>query len=70
MAVAEKGPHAGEECATIVAKAFVRELKRGRWPHMQELINREEGKVPDRHANADGSNIELRPLRLDGDREL
>jgi len=37
--------------------AFVQQLKNGSFVHTKEYIDREEGKVPTRVANADGSNL-------------
>jgi hypothetical protein len=70
MALETEGEGKGKERADLIALQFVKDAMNGRWQQVQELINREEGKIPDRLANADGTNIELRPLRLDGDREL
>ena len=55
----KQGEHKGKEFLDLVAIAFVKEVVKGKWPQMKELLDREEGKVPDRFANADGSNIEL-----------
>jgi hypothetical protein len=41
-----------------VARAFLAQMKKGSFPHLKEVIDREEGKVPDRVANADGSNVD------------
>jgi hypothetical protein len=51
-----------------VAVAYVGAMKCGSFQHLKEVIDREEGKVPDRVANADGSNLEqydLSRLSLD-----
>jgi hypothetical protein len=42
-----------------VAEAYITAMKGGSFAHLKEYIEREEGKVPDRIANADGSNITL-----------
>lgn len=41
-----------------VAAKYVEAMKKGSFPHLKEYIDREEGKVPDRIANADGSNLD------------
>jgi hypothetical protein len=38
--------------------------------YFKEILERIDGPVPVRIANADGSNINLLPVRLDGDRDL
>lgn len=43
----------------IVADAFIREMERGSFPHVKEFIEREEGKVPNRVADAHGENLKL-----------
>lgn len=52
-----QGQYAGEEYANLVAKSFVKQLLKGKWPQTKELIDREEGKVPERLADANGNNI-------------
>jgi hypothetical protein len=59
----------GTRAEALIALAE-RRARKGDFRFFKEIIDRNDGKVPDRLANADGSNIELRPLRLDGDREL
>jgi hypothetical protein len=68
--IREKLKGADQKRLEEVAESFINAMKTGSFQHFKEYIEREEGKVPDRIANADGSNIELAPLRLDGDREL
>jgi hypothetical protein len=59
----------GSRADALIAIAE-RRARRGDFRFFKEIIDRNDGKVPDRLANADGSNIELRPIKLDGDREL
>jgi hypothetical protein len=59
----------GTRADALIALAE-RRARKGDFRFFKEIIDRNDGKVPDRLANADGSNIELRPIRLDGDREL
>lgn len=49
------------ECTRFdkVAEAFVRAMEAGSYVHMKEYIDREEGKVPTRIADADGSNLKM-----------
>lgn len=42
-----------------VADAFVDQMEKGSYIHTKEFIDREEGKVPNRHADADGKPIKL-----------
>lgn len=39
------------------ADAYVKQMEKGSFIHLKEYIDREEGKVPNRLANADGKNI-------------
>jgi hypothetical protein len=39
------------------AEAYVRQMESGSFIHLKEVIDRQEGKVPNRVANADGSNM-------------
>ncbi len=41
----------------VVAQAYINAMGKGSFQHLKEYIDREEGKVPDRVANADGSNL-------------
>jgi hypothetical protein len=41
------------------AEAFVRAMEAGSFIHMKEFIDRQEGKVPQRIADADGNKIKL-----------
>lgn len=41
------------------ADAFVQKMEEGSFIHLKEYIDREEGKVPTRHADADGKNLKL-----------
>lgn len=41
------------------AEAYVRQLEAGSFIHFKELIDREEGKVPNRIAGADGDNVKV-----------
>jgi predicted ATPase len=59
-AVRELMAKADEKELEAAAKAFVGAIKRGSFQHAREYIEREEGKVPDRHAGADGSDIVIR----------
>ena len=43
----KEGPHAGREYLDLAADAFVKGLLSGNWNQMKELLDREEGKVPD-----------------------
>jgi hypothetical protein len=45
------------EALEKIANGYIDAMKRGSFPHLKEFIDREEGKVPDRVANADGSNL-------------
>lgn len=47
----------GEEALEAIAEGYIDAMKRGSFPHLKEFIDREEGKIPDRLANADGSNL-------------
>ena len=42
-----------------VAEGFVKAMEGGSFVHAKEIIDREEGKVPNRIAGADGENIKL-----------
>jgi hypothetical protein len=55
-----KGKNAGKQYADLVAKRFLKELLLGRWPQMQEMINREEGKVADQNLTAGEMTITVR----------
>jgi hypothetical protein len=57
--IQQEGEHKGKELADLVAKSFVRDLLKGKWPQTKELLDREEGKVPDRIANADGGELKI-----------
>jgi len=46
------------------AKAFIAQMKRGSFKHINEIIIREEGKVPDRIAGADGGNVVIEIVRV------
>lgn len=50
-----------------VAKKYIAMMKKGSFAHLKEYIEREEGKVPDRVANADGSNIDFDLSKLNTD---
>ena len=51
-----------------VANAFVKSMEDGSFVHLKEFIDRDEGKIPNRHANADGSNIKAYiAMPVDGD---
>ena len=41
----------------VVAHAYIRAMEGGSFPHFKEIFEREEGKVPNKIANADGTNI-------------
>jgi hypothetical protein len=43
----------------IIARAFIRAMETGSFNHLKEYIDREEGKIPQRIAGADGKNIKL-----------
>lgn len=55
--ITEDGPLQGKRRADAVAKAFVDEAMAGKWPQLKELIDREQGKVPERVADANGEPI-------------
>jgi hypothetical protein len=42
-----------------IAKTYIDAMNKGSFQHLKEYIDRESGKVPDRVANADGSNLPL-----------
>lgn len=42
-----------------VANAFIRSMETGSFVHLKEFIDREEGKVPNRVADAEGKNLKL-----------
>lgn len=42
-----------------VANSFVEKMEEGSFIHTKEYIDREEGKVPTRHADADGKTLKL-----------
>lgn len=42
-----------------VAVSFVEKMEEGSFIHTKEYIDREEGKIPTRHADADGKNLKL-----------
>jgi hypothetical protein len=51
----------GADGATVtladIARTYIEAMNKGSFQHLKEYIDRESGKVPDRVANADGSNI-------------
>lgn len=51
-----------------VAKAYVDGMKSGSFQHLKEIIDREDGKVPDRIANSDGTNITITVTRIASDK--
>jgi hypothetical protein len=48
LALETEGEGKGKQLADLIAKQFVKDAAAGRWPQLQELINREEGKTPDK----------------------
>jgi len=51
------------------AEAFIRAMESGSYIHNKEILDREEGRIPNRLANADGSNLKMysNEMPLDGD---
>lgn len=42
-----------------IAKTYILSMQAGSFQHLKEYIDREQGKVPDRVANADGTNLAI-----------
>ncbi len=58
----------GTKADALISMA-IRAAENGDFKFFKEIIDRRDGKVPDRIANADGTNVVLLPIKLDGDKE-
>lgn len=50
-----------------IAAKYITAMNKGSFQHLKEYIDREQGKVPDRVANADGSNVRFDLTKLNSD---
>lgn len=50
-----------------IAGKYIAAMNKGSFQHLKEYIDREQGKVPDRVANADGSNVRFDLKQLNSD---
>lgn len=50
-----------------IAHTYIAAMAQGSFQHLKEYIDREQGKVPDRVANADGSNLAIDVKQLSTD---
>lgn len=50
-----------------IAARYIASMHKGSFQHLKEYIDREQGKVPDRVANADGSNLAIDVSKLTTD---
>lgn len=57
----------GKQVADLVAEALIKGARRGDIRHLQELLNRVEGKVPDKHmvTGADGGVLKIKVVYSD-----
>lgn len=63
--VVEEG---GKTMLEVCASAYIRQMKKGSFVHHKEIMDRQDGKIPTRVANADGENLKMYVgMPIDGD---